>query len=168
MIIAVIKAFYRREREGNVENILTAGKQICKQSQSLIAFFFLSLISYLLRSLKQKENWLHLITYKNVQKVFITQFRRVNHYKVPFTQSHNQNREICCVYLGFSSKAWNQGEVVLTQDRWCLILATHEDWWSPAPGSGRRQDRFASIWDGYHKMLRLLRLRTELQSYLTR
>lgn len=56
--------------------------------------------------------------------------------------------------------------VALTQDRWRLILTTHEDRWPQAPSSGRRQDRFASIWDEYHSMLGLCGLGTELRNYL--
>lgn len=38
-------------------------------------------------------------------------------------------------------------------DRWHRVLTTHEDWWPRAPRSGRRQHRFASIWDGWHSVL---------------
>ena len=60
----------------------------------------------------------------------------------------------------------NLGGVVLTQDRWCLILTTHEDWWPQAPSSGRRQNRFASIWDEYHYILGHCGLGVKLQNCL--
>lgn len=58
---------------------------------------------------------------------------------------------------------------MLTQDRWCLILTTHDDWWPQALSSGRRQGRFASIWDEYHKLLRCCGLGMKLKiSWLDR
>lgn len=79
-----------------VENSCAAGnRQICSKAQS-----YCSLPpSYLFRNLKTKENWLHLITYKNAEKVFITHYKRVNTYKVSATHPESKVKEVDCQFV---------------------------------------------------------------------